>query len=352
MHIGLFDYHLPEQLIAQHPPAQRGDSRLLVLPAVQGELLHTQFAALAQQLRAGDLLIFNDTRVIPARWFGHKVSGGKVEVLVERLLAGQQLLVHLRASNSPKPGTELLMEGEVRCRVLGREGGLFHLECLEAEPVVSLLQQHGHMPLPPYIQRADAEVDSERYQTVYARESGAVAAPTAGLHFTDEQLQQLQDQGVDTAFLTLHVGAGTFQPIRAEAIEDHHMHREWIEVSAQVCDQVAACRARGGRVVAVGTTVVRSLESAARGGELQPYCGDTDIFIYPGFEFKVVQGLVTNFHLPKSSLLLLVSAFAGYRRIREAYTQAIVQAYRFFSYGDAMLLWHNPEAPKEVLPHE
>jgi S-adenosylmethionine:tRNA ribosyltransferase-isomerase len=282
--------------------------------------------------------VLNNTRVIPARLYGQKASGGRFEMLIERLLPDQQALVHLRVSKKPAIHSILELEGGVQARFLGREGELFKVEWLTDEPVLELLDRIGHLPLPPYIARPDSEADAERYQTVFAQEAGAVAAPTAGLHFTDELLKAIQAKGVETATLTLHVGAGTFQPVRVERVEDHHMHFERIHVSQSLVDKIAQTRAKGGRVVAVGTTVVRALESAAISGELKAFSGETDIFITPGFEFKVVDALITNFHLPQSTLLMLVSAFSGYKRIMSAYVHAVEHAYRFFSYGDAMLL--------------
>ncbi len=332
-----FHFDLPAELIAQFPAAERAASRLLMLDGADGVLRDLQFRDLPGLLRRGDLLVFNDTRVIPARLFGEKASGGKVEVLVERILDSARVLAHVRASKSPKPGSWLTLEGALEAEMLGRQGDLFELRFSGGE-VLELLKRYGRMPLPPYIERDAAGADAERYQTVYARREGAVAAPTAGLHFDETMLTQLEAQGIERAFVTLHVGAGTFQPVRVDDIREHVMHHEYLEVSAETCAAIAATRARGGRVVAVGTTVVRSLESAARGGELQPFRGETDIFIYPGYEFRVVDALVTNFHLPESTLLMLVSAFAGYDHVMAAYRHAVAQRYRFFSYGDAMFV--------------
>ncbi|MCJ8168721.1 tRNA preQ1(34) S-adenosylmethionine ribosyltransferase-isomerase QueA [Atopomonas sediminilitoris] len=347
MRVSDFRFDLPADLIAHYPLAERRGSRLLVLEGASGALAHRQFADVLEYLRPGDLMVFNNTRVIPARVFGRKASGGKVEVLVERVTGERTVLAHVRASKSPKPGSQLLLgeEGAEQHTVdmLGRQGELFELSFVE--PVLPLLERIGHMPLPPYIERADESADRERYQTVYADRAGAVAAPTAGLHFDQALLAALADKGVDTAFVTLHVGAGTFQPVRVENIEDHHMHSEWLEVGDEVVAKVAACRARGGRVIAVGTTSVRSLETAAQSGELKPYSGDTQIFIYPGKSFHVVDALVTNFHLPESTLLMLVSAFAGYPETMAAYRTAVAERYRFFSYGDAMFITRNP-APR------
>ncbi|MGQ7815444.1 tRNA preQ1(34) S-adenosylmethionine ribosyltransferase-isomerase QueA [Metapseudomonas furukawaii] len=343
MRVADFHFELPEALIARHPLAERRASRLLVLDGTRGELSHRQFPDLLDYLRPGDLMVFNNTRVIPARLFGQKASGGRLEILVERVLDSHRVLAHVRSSKSPKPGTRLLIDGGGEAEMVVRHDALFELRF--AEEVLPLLDRVGHMPLPPYIDRPDEEADRERYQTVYARHAGAVAAPTAGLHFDEALLEALAAKGVERAFVTLHVGAGTFQPVRVERIEDHHMHREWLEVGQDVVDAVTACRARGGRVVAVGTTSVRSLESAARDGELKAFSGDTDIFLYPGRPFHVVDALVTNFHLPESTLLMLVSAFAGYPETMAAYAAAVEQGYRFFSYGDAMFITRNP-APR------
>ncbi|MBD1601836.1 tRNA preQ1(34) S-adenosylmethionine ribosyltransferase-isomerase QueA [Pseudomonas typographi] len=352
MRVADFSFDLPDSLIARHPLAERRASRLLVLDGPTGALAHRRFADVLEYLQPGDLMVFNNTRVIPARLFGQKASGGKVEVLVERVLGSHEVLAHVRASKAPKPGTRLLIDGGGEAEMLARQDALFQLRF--AEPVLPLLERVGHMPLPPYIDRPDDSADRERYQTVYAEHAGAVAAPTAGLHFDEALLEAIRAKGVGTAFVTLHVGAGTFQPVRVERIEDHHMHKEWLEVSGEVVAAVQACRARGGRVIAVGTTSVRSLESAARDGELKPFSGDTDIFIYPGRPFHVVDALVTNFHLPESTLLMLVSAFAGYSQTMAAYAAAVEQGYRFFSYGDAMFITRNPapEAPAGSAPEE
>lgn len=343
MRVADFHFELPEHLIARHPLSERRASRLLVLDGPTGELAHKGFADLLGYLRPGDLMVFNNTRVIPARLFGQKASGGKLEILVERVLDSHRVLAHVRSSKSPKAGSTILIDGGAEATMLARHDALFELGF--AEDVLPLLDRLGHMPLPPYIDRPDEDADRERYQTVYARHAGAVAAPTAGLHFDEALLESIAAKGVETAFVTLHVGAGTFQPVRVERIEEHHMHLEWLEVGQEVVDAVAACRARGGRVIAVGTTSVRSLESAARDGVLKPFSGDTDIFIYPGRPFHVVDALVTNFHLPESTLLMLVSAFAGYPETMAAYSAAVEQGYRFFSYGDAMFITRNP-APR------
>lgn len=342
MRVSDFQFELPDQLIARHPLAERRASRLLCLDGPSGELLHRQFTDLLEYLRPGDLMVFNNTRVIPARLFARKETGGQLEILVERVLDERRVLAHVRSSKSPKPGSLILLEDDSRVSMLARHDALFELGF--AEPVLPLLDRLGHMPLPPYIDRPDDSADRERYQTVYAQKAGAVAAPTAGLHFDAELLEAIRARGVATAEVTLHVGAGTFQPVRVERIEDHHMHSEWLEVSQAVVDAVNTCKARGGRVIAVGTTSVRSLESAARDGQIKAFSGDTDIFLYPGRPFHVVDALVTNFHLPESTLLMLVSAFAGYPETMAAYRAAVEHEYRFFSYGDAMFITRNPDA--------
>ena len=348
-----FYYDLPPDLIAQYPPAVRGTSRLLCLNAHKNTIQDMQFNDLKELLLPSDLLVFNDTRVIPARLLGVKASGGKVEVLVERILDQRRVLAHVRASKAPRAGGRLIFKG-IEVEVLGRQGDLFELCFYDAgqgagtnagthpRSVLEMLEQVGHVPLPPYIHRPvsqpDAAEDRERYQTVYARHPGAVAAPTAGLHFDQPLLEQIRAMGVQSAFVTLHVGAGTFKPVRAERIEDHVMHAEYVHVSAAVCEQVRATRARGGRVIAVGTTAVRSLESASQNGAIEPFTGDTCIFIYPGYRFVSVDALITNFHLPESTLLMLVCALSGYTQVMNAYQHAIMHGYRFFSYGDAMFL--------------
>lgn len=340
MQLSDFDFDLPERLIAHYPAEQRRQSRLLCLDTETSSITHRGFADLLSLVTEKDLLVFNDTRVIPARLFAHKTSGGRVEVMVERMMEDNKVLAQLKASKSPKPGTLLTIDGTelAAIEVIGRQGDFYILQFEEGIAPEEVFVEHGHMPLPPYIKREDEAFDEERYQTVYARENGAVAAPTAGLHFDEQMLAELAEKGVDTAYLTLHVGAGTFQPVRVDTIEEHKMHTELIDVGAEVCAKVAACRARGGRVIAVGTTTVRSLESAAAGGELLPTRGETDIFIYPGYEFKVVDALITNFHLPQSTLLMLVSAFCSRDMLMETYKQAVENDYRFYSYGDAMLL--------------
>ncbi|MBN7818774.1 tRNA preQ1(34) S-adenosylmethionine ribosyltransferase-isomerase QueA [Bowmanella yangjiangensis] len=343
MKVSDFHFDLPDELIARYPKAQRTASRLLHLNGQDGHIQHLQFPDVLSLLEAGDLLVFNNTRVIPARLLGQKESGGKVEVLVERILDEHRVLAHVRANKSPKPGNVLVLEEKVRAEMTARHDALFELTFLHDEPVLTLLERYGHMPLPPYIDRPDEDSDKERYQTVYNQKPGAVAAPTAGLHFDDNLLQALAVKGVNTAFVTLHVGAGTFQPVRVDNILDHKMHSEYAEVPQDVVDAVLATKAAGKRVVAVGTTSVRSLESAAKasldaGTELQPFFSDTDIFIYPGYRFELVDAMVTNFHLPESTLIMLVSAFAGKTHVMNAYQQAIEQGYRFFSYGDAMFI--------------
>jgi S-adenosylmethionine:tRNA ribosyltransferase-isomerase len=336
MELSDFHYELPEDLIAQEPIPQRGDSRLLHLPANATQAADRQFAELPSLLNRGDLLVFNDTRVVPARLYGRKESGGQVEILIERMVGEDEAIAHVRASKSPRPGGRLRVDDTV-IEVTGREQDLYRLRLAQGS-FNELLETHGHMPLPPYIRRGDGEIDRERYQTVYAERPGAVAAPTAGLHFDRTMLDRLAADGIESARVTLHVGAGTFQPVRVQNLDEHRMHQEWAEVPVETVDAVARARARGGQVVAVGTTCVRSLETAAAGGELRPFQGETQLFIRPGFRFGVVDRLLTNFHLPESTLLMLVSAFAGYERIMSAYRHAVEQRYRFFSYGDAMLL--------------
>ncbi len=338
MKLDEFQYELPERLIAQHPLSRRSDSRLLQLGLGDGSLRDRFISRLPELLQPGDLLVLNDTRVIPARLFAKKETGGKVEIMLERLLDQRHCLAQLKASKSPKPGTCLLLEDGSRMTVTGRDAGFFQLEAEAGLSLADVLERFGHMPLPPYIQRADEVEDLSRYQTVFANRPGAVAAPTAGLHFDEPLLQALRGAGVAFTHVTLHVGAGTFQPVRCERIEDHVMHAEYLEVGESTCEAVRRTRERGGRVIAVGTTAVRSRETAAAGGELAPYAGDSRLFIYPGFEFRVIDGLLTNFHLPGSTLLMLVSALAGRERILEAYQHAVKSEYRFFSYGDAMLI--------------
>ncbi|MGL5040497.1 MAG: tRNA preQ1(34) S-adenosylmethionine ribosyltransferase-isomerase QueA [Aeromonas sp.] len=348
MQVSDFHFDLPNELIARYPMAERSASRLLQLDGPTGALHHGQFVDLLEQLKPGDLLVFNNTRVIPARMFGQKASGGKLEVLVERILDEHSVLAHVRASKAPKPGTRLILDagGDGKCveaEMRARHDALFEIHFLDPRPVLDILEAIGHMPLPPYIDRPDEDADKERYQTVYNAKPGAVAAPTAGLHFDEPMLEKIRAKGVELAFVTLHVGAGTFQPVRVDKIEDHHMHSEYAEVPQAVVDAIAATRARGGRVIAVGTTSVRSLESAAKvtlaqGKPLAPFFSDTDIFIFPGYQFQIVDAMITNFHLPESTLIMLVSAFAGYDQVMAAYQAAVAGQYRFFSYGDAMFV--------------
>ncbi len=346
-----FNFYLPPQLIAQHPPAERSASRLMVLDVNNGAVGHQHFRDLPDFLRPNDLLVLNDTRVIPARLWGRKATGGKVELLIERLTGPYTALSHIRSSKSPGPGsvihlckTVTAVPGPYQLTVTGRKGELFCVSSTQGPTLSEILHSIGHVPLPPYIDREDEDRDQERYQTVYARREGAVAAPTAGLHFTEALLAQLSARGIRQVAVTLHVGAGTFQPVREDDIERHLMHREFVEVDESVCTAVRETRARGGRVVAVGTTAVRALESASLAtGELLPLRGDTEIFIYPGYRFRSVDAMVTNFHLPESTLLMLVSALAGREHILSAYAQAIEAQYRFFSYGDAMFITANPQ---------
>ncbi|AHB71433.1 tRNA preQ1(34) S-adenosylmethionine ribosyltransferase-isomerase QueA [Cronobacter malonaticus] len=347
-----FSFELPESLIAHYPQAQRSACRLLSLDGPTGDLTHGTFTDLLDKLNPGDLLVFNNTRVIPARLFGRKASGGKIEVLVERMLDDHRVLAHIRASKAPKPGAELLLgdDESVNATMTARHDALFEVQFNDERPVLDILNSIGHMPLPPYIERPDEEADRELYQTVYSQKPGAVAAPTAGLHFDEPLLERLRAKGIEMAFVTLHVGAGTFQPVRVESIEDHVMHSEYAEVPQEVVDAVLAAKARGNKVVAVGTTSVRSLESAAQAVQdalIAPFFGDTQIFIYPGYQYKVIDALVTNFHLPESTLIMLVSAFAGYKHTMNAYREAVKAEYRFFSYGDAMYITYNPQAINE-----
>ena len=337
MRLADFRYELPPELIAQRPLPGRAESRLLALEGPTGALRDLSFRDLPGLLRPGDLLDFNDTRVMRARLSGHKESGGQVEVLIERLTAPDEALAHVRASKSPGPGTRILLAGGERLEVRRRQGGLFRLRCADSD-FATLMGRHGHVPLPPYIQRPDDAADLERYQTVYARREGAVAAPTAGLHFDREMLERIAAMGVGSAQVTLHVGTGTFQPVRAERLEEHEMHAEWLEVDAAACERIRSTRRGGGRVIAVGTTSVRSLETAAAGGAIEPFRGDTRLFIRPGYRFRAVDAMITNFHLPESTLLMLVAAFAGHEAVLAAYRHAVGERYRFFSYGDAMFL--------------
>ncbi len=345
-----FDYVLPEELVAQVPPEVRGQSRLLVLnPSGRTDAM---FSDLPHWLRTGDLLVLNDTRVMKARLFGHKSSGGQVECLVERVLSQSEALVHFRSSHAPRAGSAVLFAGGARLFILGRDGALFHVRLESTLPhstglgpltVLDWMEQQGQLPLPPYIERLPNDQDADRYQTVYARELGAVAAPTAGLHFDLDMLERLKQCGIGFATVTLHVGAGTFQPVRTEFVADHVMHAEWYQIPDETVAAIRRTRERGGRITAVGTTSLRALEAASASGALQPGVGKTSLFITPGYQFHIVDRLITNFHLPRSTLLMLVSAFAGPEPIRAAYQHAIAQRYRFFSYGDAMLMDRHPE---------
>ncbi len=333
-----FHYDLPPELIAQFPASSRSAGRLLVLDGASGALRDLQFSNLPSLLRPGDVMVFNNTYVIPARLGGRKETGGHVEILVERILGEQRVLAQVRASKTPKPGQRLHLDGGVPARVVSRRDDFFELVFETEESIKDVLARIGHMPLPPYIARPDETLDRERYQTVYASRPGAVAAPTAGLHFDESMFQKLDALGVERAFVTLHIGAGTFQPLRVNDIRDHRMHSEYLEVDGRVCDQVNAARAAGRRVIAVGTTVVRALETAAVGDKLAPFNGETDIFIYPGYRFQIIDALLTNFHLPESTLLMLVCAFAGIDNVLNAYRHAVEKKYRFYSYGDAMFI--------------
>ena len=338
MNLDQFDYELPEELIAQTPLPSRTGSRLLHFESGKEKFKDLKFVELFRLLRAGDLLVLNNTEAIPARLYGKKSSGGKIEILLERMLDECTVVVQLKACKSPRLGSRLIFGNDIVAVVKDRREEFFVLEFKNQMHFENILEQFGQTPLPPYIRRAPKKEDIERYQTVYAQHKGAVAAPTAGLHFDKPMLEQLQQQGVQCAYVTLHVGAGTFQPVRVGEIENHPIHAEQVNVSQQVCNQVIACKQGGGRVIAVGTTTVRALESAASNAGMSPYTGDTNLFIYPGYQFKVVDALVTNFHLPKSTLLILVCAFAGYETTMSAYRHAIAEGYRFYSYGDAMFI--------------
>ncbi|MGB1296967.1 MAG: tRNA preQ1(34) S-adenosylmethionine ribosyltransferase-isomerase QueA [Psychrobium sp.] len=343
MKVSDFSFDLPPHLIARYPQAERTASRLLGLDGATGAINDGQFVDVLDKVNAGDLMIFNDTRVIPARVFGQKESGGKLEVLVERMVDEHTVLAHVRCSKSPKPGSKIILDGGVNVTMVARHDALFELRFEDSRNVLDVLEHVGHMPLPPYIDRPDEDSDKERYQTVYNKNPGAVAAPTAGLHFDDNILAKIKDKGVKIAFVTLHVGAGTFQPVKVDSVTDHVMHKEYIEVSEEVSELIKVTKAAGKRVITVGTTSMRSVESAANkalenGKSMAPFYGDSDIFIYPGYEFKVVDAMVTNFHLPESTLIMLISAFAGFDNVMNAYQHAIAQEYRFFSYGDAMFI--------------
>lgn len=333
-----FDYKLPESLIAKYPLPNRTDSRLLVVNRATGKIDDAKFTQFVDFLNENDLVIFNNTKVIPARLYGNKESGGKVEALIERILTNNTALAHLKSSKSPAVGTEIHFSDALNACVVDRKDGLFILKFAEELPLIDLLEKHGEIPLPPYLQRHAETLDKSRYQTVFAKHQGAVAAPTAALHFDEKILEKIAKKGIQSAFVTLHVGAGTFQPVRTESLKDHQMHAEYLEVSAQICEKIKRCKANGGRVIAIGTTVVRCLETASQNGEIAPYQGDTQLFIYPGYQFRCVDVLLTNFHLPKSTLLMLICAFANHDLIMQAYQHAVDKEYRFFSYGDAMLV--------------
>jgi S-adenosylmethionine:tRNA ribosyltransferase-isomerase len=338
MEVSDFEFQLPEHLIAKYPTPERTASRLMHLDASTGAITHYHFRDIIDLINPEDLLVFNDTRVIPARMFGTKTTGGKIEILLERVLDDHTALVQIRSSKALKPGAEILLdESQHRLTVKGRQDAFYELSFPDPG-VLQIAKGAGHMPLPPYIDRADEITDQERYQTVFARHDGAVAAPTAGLHFDKALIQKIEDKGTANTRLTLHVGAGTFQPVRVKNLEDHHMHTEQIKLGDEVCQAVNSCRQRSGRVIAVGTTSVRSLETASAAGAIAPFNGDTNIFIYPGYDFKSVDAMVTNFHLSGSTLMMLVSAFAGSDNIKRAYQVAIEEQYRFFSYGDSMLI--------------
>ena len=337
-----FAYDLPDELIARYPCERRCDSRLLHLDGNAGTIVDRNFTDLPALLRKGDLLVFNDTRVLPARLHGVKDSGGRIELLLERVVDTHRVLAQLRASKPPRPGSGLMLAGKHRAIVAGRRDEFWEVRF--EDEALAVFERHGEIPLPPYLHRAAEAIDRERYQTVYARVPGAVAAPTAGLHFDAALLERCTSAGISAAHLTLHVGAGTFQPVRADELDAHHMHSEVMSVSATLCAQVAKARGHGGRVIAVGTTSVRALESAAAGGKLAPQEGETRLFIRPGHRFRVVDALLTNFHLPESSLLMLVCAFAGRQRVLDAYRHAVGSRYRFFSYGDAMFVEPDPVA--------
>lgn len=335
MKLSDFYYELPSELIARYPLKDRSASRLLCLNNTFLE--HRQFVDLISLINCNDLLVCNNSKVIPARLLGQKETGGKVEILIERILDDHRALVHLRASKSPKANQKIIIK-EIAFKVLGRSNDLFELLCEDARPILKIIEEIGEVPLPPYFKRKPEDEDAQRYQTVYAKHQGSVAAPTAGLHFDEMMLKKLQEKGVEIAYLTLHVGSGTFIPVRTEKIEQHLMHKEYLEVTESLCEQVRKTRARDGRVIAVGTTTVRGLETASQTGEIKPYAGDTSIFIYPGYSFRTVDAMITNFHLPESTLLMLVSAFAGREKVLHAYQEAINRQYRFYSYGDAMFL--------------
>lgn len=341
-----FDFYLPPHLIAQYPLPNRSESRLLEVNAQDSSIKDNLFQQISAQFAAGDVLVLNDTKVIKARLFGQKATGGQIEVMIDRVLAPQEAYAQIKSSRSPKAGSMLQLAGEMQAEVLGRVQDMFHIRLLGEQSWYDFLEQYGQLPLPPYIEHAADATDDSRYQTVFAKHAGAVAAPTAGLHFDERLLQSLMDKGVHVRYVTLHVGAGTFQPVKVDNIAEHHMHSEVYHLPEETISTILAARAAGKRVTAVGTTSLRTLESAAHAGKLLAHHGDTDIFITPGFEFKLVDRLITNFHLPKSTLMMLVSAFGGYELMREAYAHAIAQSYRFFSYGDAMLITRKQSAKR------
>ena len=346
-----FSFDLPDELIARYPLPERSSSRLLVLHGANGAVEHKRFTDLLDYLDEGDLLVFNNTRVIPARLNGHKATGGKVEILIERITSEREALCHIKASKSPKPEARIHLENGAELEVTGRDDNLFLIKLVSEGSLIELCHEQGHMPLPPYIDRPDEDSDKERYQTVYSEKEGAVAAPTAGLHFTDELLEAIKERGVELGFVTLHVGAGTFLPVRVDKIEEHRMHSEYYEVTEELAEQVNRVKARGNKVFAVGTTSVRTLETVAQPTaegdyQMRAASGDTDIFIYPGYDFKIVDALITNFHLPEPTLLMLISALVDRETILSAYEAAVDERYRFFSYGDSMLIL--PESHHEV----
>lgn len=341
-----FDFYLPPHLIAQHPLPNRSESRLLEVNAANNTIQDNYFRQIADHFEAGDVLVLNDTKVIKARLFGQKATGGQIEVMIDRVLSSQEAYAQIKSSRSPKAGGLLHLAGDMQAEVLGRMADMFHIRLLGEQSWYDFLEQYGQLPLPPYIEHTADETDDSCYQTVFAKHAGAVAAPTAGLHFDEALLQSLVDKGVHVRYVTLHVGAGTFQPVKVDNIAEHHMHSEVYHLPEETISTILAAQAAGKRVTAVGTTSLRTLESAAHADKLFAHHGDTDIFITPGFEFKLVDRLITNFHLPKSTLMMLVSAFGGYDLMREAYAHAIAQSYRFFSYGDAMLITRNQSAKR------
>lgn len=337
MQLDDFNFELPTELIARYPLKKRSSSKLLCMPNTEATFSHKQFTDVLDMIQAGDLLVFNDTKVIPARLVGQKTTGGAIEVLVERVLDNKRILAQVRASKSPRVGDFLLFQKFVRLEVVARYEKFYELAYTDSDrDIIAVIDTIGQIPLPPYMHRLPDENDKERYQTVYAKHDGSVAAPTAGLHFDEELLQKIKEKGVDSAYLTLHIGAGTFSPIRVDNVKTHQMHAEYLEISANVCEKIKNTKAAGKRVISVGTTSMRALETASKDGEIQPYCGETNIFIYPGYRFNCVDALITNLHLPKSSLLILVCAFGGHDKVMRAYQEAVDCKYRFYSYGDAM----------------